>query len=247
MLMLSSRQRGTVCRQKAVAWRLWLGGMPFSQKQWPVSPCKNWFHRSCSPSLGINRRSKGVFLCGGFWGENLSEIRKSTRRFARANSWYAFLWPWNCCISHWRQRPQHHWGQFCAHARCIQDTKKRQLVTRSYLQRLRCCVCHLHHEQAMRAPHRVRQFFARVLKKVQHCGVDVVAGDATAAAYRYCKRQEYQDLYNFSVAVMSREMPREVNMNRPFQSRHHGDHSTNNHHSHLRSTDYPYCCFKAFL
>ena len=26
-------------RHKASAWGLWLGGMPFNQKQWPVSPC----------------------------------------------------------------------------------------------------------------------------------------------------------------------------------------------------------------
>ena len=62
---------------------------------------------------------------------------------------------------------------------------KEQLVTRSNLQRLRCCVCHLHHEQALRAPHRVRQVFAQALKKVQHHRVDVVVGGATAAAYRY--------------------------------------------------------------
>ena len=89
-------------RHKAVAWKLWLGGMPLSQKPWPVSPCENWLHRLCWPSLGINRKSNWVFLCVDCWGKNWSETRKSTRRFARANSWYAFLWPWNCCISRWR-------------------------------------------------------------------------------------------------------------------------------------------------
>ena len=38
---------------------------------------------------------------------------------------------------------------FVPAARCIQDNKKKQLVTRSGLQRLLCCVCYLHHEQAM--------------------------------------------------------------------------------------------------
>ena len=90
-------------------------------------------------------------------------------------------------------------------ARCIQDTKKRELVTRSNLQRLRCCVCHLHHEQSLRAPHRVRHVFAQALKKVQHHRVDVVVGDATAAAYTYYKRQEYQALYNSCIAVTLRE------------------------------------------
>ena len=89
-------------------------------------------------------------------------------------------------------------------------------------------------------------FFAKVLKKVQHCRVDVIAGDATAAAYRCYKRQSCQALYNSSVAVMLREMQREVDMNRPFQSRLLCDHSTNNHHSQLPSTDYPYCGFHVF-
>ena len=57
---------------------------------------------------------------------------------------------------------------FVPTARCVQDIKKRQLVTRSSLQRLRCFVCHLHLEQAMKALYRVRQFFAKVLKKAQH-------------------------------------------------------------------------------
>ena len=42
-------------RHKAVAWGLWLGGMPFKLKQWPVSPSKNWFCRLCSPSLGLGQ------------------------------------------------------------------------------------------------------------------------------------------------------------------------------------------------
>ena len=98
----------------------------------------------------------------------------------------------------------------------------------------------------MMAPHRVRQIFAKVPKKVQYYGVDVIAGDATAAAYRYYKRQSYQALYMSSVAVMLREVQREVNMNHPFQSRLHSGHSTNNHHSQLPSTDYPHCGFMAY-
>ena len=78
----------------------------------------------------------------------------------------------------------------------------------------------------MRVPHRVRQFFAKVLKKIQHYRVDVVAGNTNAAAYKYYERQEYQDLYNSSVAAMLREMQREANMNRPFQSRLRFDYST---------------------
>ena len=50
-------------------------------------------------------------------------------------------------------------GNFVPTARCIQHTKERQLVTRSGLQRPRCCVCHLHHERAMNAPVSVKQFY----------------------------------------------------------------------------------------
>ena len=99
----------------------------------------------------------------------------------------------------------------------------------------------------MKALCRVRQFFAKVIKRVQHHRVDVIAGDANAAAFKYYKRQEYQDLYNSWVAVMLREMEREVNIDRPFQSRLHIDYSTKNHHSQLRSTDYSDCCFVATL
>ena len=35
-------------------------------------------------------------------------------------------------------------------ASCINDTKKRQLVTKSGLSKLRCCACHLHQEWAMK-------------------------------------------------------------------------------------------------
>ena len=49
--------------------------------------------------------------------------------------------------------------------------------------------------------------------------VDVIAGDANSAAYKYFRRQEPQDLYNSSVAVMLREMQREVNEGRPLKTR----------------------------
>ena len=99
----------------------------------------------------------------------------------------------------------------------------------------------------MRAPYRVRQFFAKVLKNVQHRRVDVLAGDANAAAYKYSQRQEHQDFFNSSVSVMLREIQLEVNKNRPFHSRLHIVYSANNHHPQLRSTEYLDCCFMAIL
>ena len=75
-------------------------------------------------------------------------------------------------------------------AKCIQDTEERQLVTRSGLQRQQCCACHLHHEQTMKAPYRVRQCFKTLLQQVHHFKVDVIAGDANAAAHTYYRWQE---------------------------------------------------------
>ena len=75
----------------------------------------------------------------------------------------------------------------------------------------------------MKAPYRVRQFFGTVLQQVYRFKVDVIAGDANAAAYTYNKKQEYQDLYNSTVAVMLRETQREDHTGRPFESRLHID------------------------
>ena len=58
---------------------------------------------------------------------------------------------------------------FVRTARCSQDTKERHLVTRFGLQRLRCCVCHLHHEPAMSAPASGRQLFKTILQCRCHC------------------------------------------------------------------------------
>ena len=62
----------------------------------------------------------------------------------------------------------------------------------------------------MKSPAAVREFFETVLQQVRHFKVDVIAGDGKAAAYMYCKNEEYQDLYETSVVVTLREMQREV-------------------------------------
>ena len=136
---------------------------------------------------------------------------------------------------------------FVSAANCTRDTKERQLVTRSGLQRIRCCVCHLHHQRAMTVPESVRRIFKTVLQQVCNFEVDVIAGDANAAAYTFYKRQDYQDLQNSSVVVMLREMQREKDMGRPFESRLHVDFNTNNHFSQLRSAGDLDCCFMAIL
>ena len=89
-------------------------------------------------------------------------------------------------------------------------------------------------------------FWSTVFQKL-FFKVDVIAGDANAAAYKYYKKQEYQDLHNSSVAVMSREMQREVHTVRTFESRLHIDFSTNNHFSQLGSASGRDCCLMAIL
>ena len=89
--------------------------------------------------------------------------------------------------------------------------------------------------------------FKTVLQQVHHFKVDVIAGDANAAAYKNFKKQQYQDLYNSSVAVMLREMQREVNTGRPFERRLHNDYYTNIHFSKLSSANDLDCCFMAIL
>ena len=144
--------------------------MPFNQRKWPVKLYKNWFHRLCSSSFGKSNGGANEFshaaiievIFGKTSERALEDLRKQNR-------WYAFLWSWNCRISHWRQQPSVTQDNFAPTARCMQDTKKRQQVTRSSRQRLQCSVCHLHHEQAIRAPYRVRQIFAKNTARVPIC------------------------------------------------------------------------------
>ena len=99
----------------------------------------------------------------------------------------------------------------------------------------------------MNAPVSDKQFIRTVLQQVHHFKVDAIAGDANAAAYMYNKRQENQDLHSLSVAIMLREIRREVNTGRPLESRLHIDYSTNNHSSQRSSASDLDCCFVAIL
>ena len=92
----------------------------------------------------------------------------------------------------------------------------------------------------------IRLVYLTVLHQVHHFKVDVIAGDANAAANRYYKKQECQDLHNSSVVVMLREMKCDVNEGQPFESRLHIDYY-HNHFSQLRSASDLDCCFMAFL
>ena len=71
--------------------------------------------------------------------------------------------------------------------------------------------------------------------------------DANAAAYKYYKKREQQDLHDSSVAVMLREMQREVNTGHPFERKLHIDYSINNHPTQLHAANEIDCCFMAIL
>ena len=77
---------------------------------------------------------------------------------------------------------------------------------------------------------------------MHHFKIDVIAGDANAAAYEYYKRQEYQDLHN-SLAIMLGEMQPEVSTGRPFEGRLHIDYSIDVHSSQLSSASDLDCSF----
>ena len=93
----------------------------------------------------------------------------------------------------------------------------------------------------------VRKFFKTVLQQVHHIKVDVIAGDANAAAYRYYKRQEYQYLYNSSVAVMLRDAARGQHGDTHVKADFRLIFYHNQHFSQLRSANDLDCCFMAIL
>ena len=99
----------------------------------------------------------------------------------------------------------------------------------------------------MNAHGSVRQLIKTVLQQVHNFKVDVIAGDARAAAYKYYKRQEYQGVYNSSVAIRLRAKHREVNEGRPFASRLQIDYGNSNHSLHISSASDLDRCFMALL
>ena len=77
--------------------------------------------------------------------------------------------------------------------------------------------------------------------------VDVIAGDANSAACEYLRKQEYRDLYNSSVAVILREIQREVDEGRPLLDRLCIDYYNGNHFLHTRSASDLDCCLMTIL
>ena len=89
--------------------------------------------------------------------------------------------------------------------------------------------------------------FKKILQQSYNFKVDVIAGDANEAAYKYFKNQKYQDWYNSSVAIMLRELQREVNEGRPFEDRLCIDFHHNNHSLYINSENDLDCSFKAII
>ena len=88
---------------------------------------------------------------------------------------------WSLLRYFWNAATSVHLRTFALTASCMNDTKKKQLVVRSGLSRLRCCVCLLHDKRAMNSPAAGGEFFKTLFQQAYQ--VDVGAGDAHAAAY----------------------------------------------------------------
>ena len=99
----------------------------------------------------------------------------------------------------------------------------------------------------MNAPVSVRKFSKKVLQQVYNCKVDVIAGDANAAACKYFRNKKYKDLYSSSVAIMLRELQHEVNEGRPIANKLCIDYYHNNQSLHLSSENDLDCYFMAIL
>ena len=101
----------------------------------------------------------------------------------------------------------------------------------------------------MKSPAAVRQFFKTILNKcVCPFKVDVIAGDAKRCSIQVLQKSGVPRSARYSsVAVMLREMQREVNTGHPLESRLHSDYSTNNHPPQHHAADDLDCCFMAIL
>ena len=75
--------------------------------------------------------------------------------------------------------------------------------------------------------------------------VDVSAGNANSAACEYLRKLEYRDLHNSSVAVILREIQREVDEGRPLGDSLCIDYYNNNHFLHTSTASDLDCCFMA--
>ena len=68
-LILTAEADSLPTDTRQLLWRLWLGGIPLSQRQWSVSPRKNGFHWFCSLLVGIKWRGRQIYTCRDFWCE----------------------------------------------------------------------------------------------------------------------------------------------------------------------------------
>ena len=103
---------------RQLLWRLWLGGMPLSQKTMTCQSMQEWIPQVMFAFFGHQLDDANEFSsCSRIFEVKIGQ--KPERAFAdlREQTADTPLWPWNCCISHWRQQPQHHWGHSCAYCK----------------------------------------------------------------------------------------------------------------------------------
>ena len=137
--------------------------MPLKKRQLSVSPCKNLTPQDMFDSCGnqIEEEDKGSHAA-------IFEVKFGTRaegsfpdsRERPADTLFSDLESVALVVEGSDLQ-----DNFVPTAKCIRDTKERQLVSKSGLQRSRCCVRHLHHERATTAPGSVRKFFKRYFNR----------------------------------------------------------------------------------
>ena len=117
--------------------------MPFEQKQWLVSSRQNWFIRTYWTFVGIGcwwqKMDMPQSLKSNFAKRQILQLKH--RASVRLNIFFNDLKSVALVV----EGSDLGTSEDCFEptASCINDAKKRQLVTRSGLSRLRCCVCHL--------------------------------------------------------------------------------------------------------
>ena len=132
-------------------------------------------------------------------------------------------------------------------ARWINDTRKRQLVSRFGLPRLRCCVCHLHHKWAMNSPAAVREFCKQCFNKcitsrlmsLQEMPTLQHTSTTKSKSTKICTIPWLQSCQEKCNVRSIRDTQ--------FERRLHIDYSTNNHQTQLHAANDIDCCFMAIL
>ena len=198
----------------------------------------------CSTSVGIERRGGERFTCSEFLCEVWEKSGRITHRFAWASGWYTFQRSGICGLGHWGQWYQ---GQLCAHSRMSSRYKGKTIgnLLRPSKDTLLCM------SRSSWTSDECARFRSKVLQKGLSTSVQLWGWchcwRCQRCSIQVLKNQGYRDLCNSSVAVILREVQREVDGRRPFEDRLCIDYYISNHFVHTSTASDLDCCFMAIL